>query len=137
MQLAKTVGELINLALSDLKICESKKDFEIDFNEWACIDEEGVCIVCLAGSVITQTLGFDPTEYHDLVVPKDTDYENELEALNFLSRGLTDRAFEVLGLGFEERQRVTFYEESTQKFYEDMSKLACKYKDKKYKIGKK
>jgi hypothetical protein len=55
---------LIRAALADLKVVESRPDiYKVNMDVWHREHrEEKVCEVCLAGSVISQTLGAEPNE---------------------------------------------------------------------------
>jgi len=52
----KEPSKLIRLALKDLEACQKDKDYIIRMSGWH-YPVEGKCHVCLAGAVISQTLG--------------------------------------------------------------------------------
>jgi len=77
------VGDLVRLAVKDLTLCEANPDYTIDMMAWHSYDTiDETCLVCLAGSVLAQSLKIDRTIK---VLPSDFDdeVENKLRMLNF------------------------------------------------------
>lgn len=116
-QLPDKPSDLIDLALGDLEKCEAAPDrFKVNMGEW-CRQKSGDrrCEVCLAGSVLTQTLGFTFDRAEDLeafdasdggvvATPEDFDERTEakLLALDSLRCGNVSEAVDALnelGLG--------------------------------------
>lgn len=64
-------SELLKLALADLEKCELNPRFRIDMYYWL-ISGPYHCVVCLAGSVMAQTLNMDDgsTRISDLYDPQ-------------------------------------------------------------------
>lgn len=103
-------SELIELALTDLEKCEAEPAiFEIEMSDWCRMPEEGGrCEICLAGSVMTQSLGFrfdlhsaDCLDAEDgyLATPDDFgENEDALYALDALRCGEIDSALDYMGL---------------------------------------
>lgn len=63
MKLPDKLSDLIELALSDMEKCESDSNYEVDMDQWV-LPIKGKCRVCLAGSVLVQTMGLSRTEQH-------------------------------------------------------------------------
>jgi hypothetical protein len=120
---------LIRVALADLRKVEALPDiYRVNMDVWH--REHGgdaVCEVCLAGSMISQSLGARPGEHRG---PEDFDQETtwKLYALNEFRVGnvfdglcYLDRA--DLWLGADTRA-ITEYTASPAGFHQDMQKLA-------------
>ena len=101
----KTLSHLpsafIREALVDLVKCERSKKYDINMANWH-YPGEGSCSVCLAGSVMAQTLQADPLE---ALSPSDmnpypisflTKTEVQLRSLNRFREGSVTGAFEKL-----------------------------------------
>lgn len=133
-QLPDRPSELLRLALSDLRKCEQDPTFRIDMGVWLL--PAGVntlegryydqCSVCLAGSVIAQTLG------HPLCLsggPSDwrLDTARKLFALNYFRIGSIEAAY--LWLVRKKPEGIPFhvpvcrYDENKDKFHKDMDEL--------------
>lgn len=117
---------LIRLALRDLEKCERSKKFTIDMSTW--FEPNGTCRVCLAGSVMAQSLKCSTA--HELVPCMtdigDRDLCDKLDALNEFRCGAVADALDVM-----EAEPASFssfevcpYESSGTKFKRDMLKLA-------------
>lgn len=80
---------LIRQAVRDLQSCERSSRYWIDMHQWHTPhgDHDDVCYVCLAGSVMAQSLGSDPSEVMD-PVDLDVEDENKMLFLNSLRCGL-------------------------------------------------
>lgn len=123
-------SELIRLALADLRKCESYPAYKIDFNRWHYPELGGACCVCLAGSVIAQSLGKNPRFYSK---PSDynSDTEMKLEALDDFRSGNVDGGLFRMNI-YEPGQRkylhlnrnIPLYELSREDFHEVMESLA-------------
>jgi len=56
------VGDLIRLAVKDLTLCEANPDYNVQMNSWHSYEEgNGICYVCLAGSIMAQSLEIKST----------------------------------------------------------------------------
>lgn len=58
-----TASAIIRLAINDLTKVEKNKNYKIDMTEWHLKFENGPCYVCLAGSVMANTLKIDIDTY--------------------------------------------------------------------------
>lgn len=117
-------SELIRLAMTDLVKCEADDRFKIEMDTWHEYDEEdNVCKVCLAGSVMAQTLGAERTRDHD---PFDMDeWTERLEALEEFRTGDVDDGLEYMEIEDAGLNRkVTDYHEDPVAFKADMGRLA-------------
>ena len=61
-KLPDKLGELILVALADAEKVKALPNYDIDMNVWHELAVDGKCRVCLAGCVISQTLG-QPLDY--------------------------------------------------------------------------
>jgi hypothetical protein len=120
---------LIRVALADLRKVETQPDiYRVNMDVWHRDHRtDGICEVCLAGSIISQSLGAHPGEHRG---PEDFDQETtwKLYALNEFRVGnvfdglcYLDRA--DLWLGADTRT-ITEYTANAEGFHEDMQKLA-------------
>lgn len=55
-------SELLKLALTDLELVEKDNDYTVVMSTWHHRGEDGVCAVCLAGSVMAKTCNLDINE---------------------------------------------------------------------------
>lgn len=63
------LSDLIRLALGDLRKCEESPNYRINMIYWHLnIPDESRCIVCLAGSVMAQTLQFQTSETFNALI---------------------------------------------------------------------
>lgn len=101
-QLPNKLSQLLRLAVADAQKCEAMPEkYRLDMAVWHLPDEEsGKCAVCMAGSVLAQTLRADPGT---LVGIRDTGYENEskLAAINLMRAGSFYSAYLELNDGDE------------------------------------
>ena len=119
-------SELIRVALADLRKVEAMPGtYVVDMENWH-LQKNGKCHVCLAGSVISQSMGANPAE-----TIWDTDFDERLSdrlcALDWLRCGYVGNALDVLGLYDRfspSKVRVTPYEADIEAFHRDMAKLA-------------
>lgn len=133
-QLPDLPSELLRLALSDLRKCEQNPTFRIDMGVWLL--PAGVntlegryydqCSVCLAGSVIAQTLG------HPLCLsggPSDwrLDTARKLFALNYFRIGSITAAYQRLPrikpANMPSYVSVCRYDVNRDQFHKDMDEL--------------
>ena len=130
--LPKKPSVLLRLALKDLEVCRNSPDYTISMGHWYYKDADDLCSVCLAGAVMSQTLGLDPGESQscgpytsDLSISDNT--RNRLLALNSFRCGNLLGGLNRLGCkppkDLPETVRITQYEISPEKFLEDMYKL--------------
>ena len=122
--------ELITLALADLEAIEKNPDTSIDMGQWISDPYEGVCRVCLAGSVLYCSLGHRDTD-HDLI--EDSPEFRWAPALDSLRMGCVASFFVELRLPFPTSEvfwnRVaqtpyTSYEDDPAAFKEWLSRIA-------------
>ncbi|RBP36916.1 hypothetical protein DES53_11557 [Roseimicrobium gellanilyticum] len=120
---------LIRVALADLRKVEALPDiYRVNMDVWHREHRaDAVCEVCLAGSMISQSLGAQPGEHRG---PEDFDQETtwKLYALNEFRvgnvyDGLTYLDRSDLWLGADTRT-ITEYTTSPSGFHRDMQKLA-------------
>lgn len=82
--LPKNILELTKLAIADLEKVEKDPNYRVDMGEWHTPSGD-ICLVCLAGAVMSQTFEMSPETYAD---PRDcTDIERQLHFLNDLRAG--------------------------------------------------
>jgi len=81
--LPNKIGDLIRLAVKDLEACEANPAYDIEMGEWhTYIAVDDVCLVCLAGSVMAQSLPANRTTYMSPSCFPD-EIRNKLGFLNF------------------------------------------------------
>jgi len=129
-------GDLIRLAVKDLTLCEANPDYTVDMGKWHQYDDdEDTCYVCLAGSVMAQSLsvekykGVAPAGFEDEIRSK----LNFLDLCRYLRRGNQVHAafrlipsiknYEAL-IESGEAQPVTPYRKEPGQFKTDMLALA-------------
>jgi hypothetical protein len=82
-------SELIRLALHDMRLCEVNPDYKFDMATWhTYVPSEHICYVCLAGSVVANTLKYDVNKcftWNEL--GKET--QDKLDFLDSIRRGYT------------------------------------------------
>jgi len=135
-KLPDRVGDLIRLAVKDLTLCEANPDYTVDMGKWHYYDDErGVCEVCLAGSVIAQSLGFNKGTTSDpsIFVREINHKLNMLNFCRYFPPQLVDPDYAVLRKLFANYDKVhksdeafesAEYEEDPGQFKEDMLALA-------------
>ncbi len=90
-------SELIRLALDDLKKCEESPDYRIDMSDWHLPTRDGsTCLVCLAGSVMAQSLDADPLD--DFTPCHFGANACKLEALDEFRSGRVAAGLRVMGI---------------------------------------
>lgn len=133
-------SELLRAALRDLKAVEGRPDIKVDMNHWWEFTPENVCLVCLVGSVMTQSFGIDARKAQALGIralgpclfPGALQFK--FYALDALSRGYISRAYEKLGIadgkfrnrppGIPGEVDIAHYNVNKEKFYSDLEQLA-------------
>jgi hypothetical protein len=127
-ELSNVPSTLIREALYDLELCEIS-GYRINMNTWNSW-MDGVCNVCLAGSVMAATLKLPPGSYSEGPATRDVSRSNvsKLYALNAFRvgkvfDGLTFMKKE-LPIGFAEKVKITPYGGDGASFKSDMKKLA-------------
>ena len=94
---------LIRVALADLQKCEKDKRYGIDMGDWHQPHAKLCCVVCLAGSVMAQSLGAQigesrtPDDWSNTVA-------RQLFALDDFRQGDVSDGLEVLGFSSERRK---------------------------------
>lgn len=53
-------SQILEVALEDLEKCEKDPKFSINMSTWSRVGLDGVCEVCLGGSVLAKTIGKMP-----------------------------------------------------------------------------
>lgn len=93
-KLPNTLGELLEVALQDLRKCEESDEYTINMLVW--YETNGRCYVCMAGAVMAKSLGYDESHQigHNLPVPIriNDSWNAKLEAINELRKGHIERA---------------------------------------------
>lgn len=124
-------SELIRIAIADLKKVESMNKYTVDMGAWHDDDKmDSTCHVCMAGSVIACTLDKTGKEHWPNLSPYDFDLDTEskLRAINYLRMGSVGRAFDAIGLNYDEGNKymrdICQYHNGAEIFYEDMEQLA-------------
>ena len=123
---------LLTLAMKDLKKIEKSTHYEVFMEEWHEPSRGGrFCSVCLAGSVIANTLkstkdkGLIPADY-------DMDTENKLNALDEFRQGRVTRALKCMDIAIpkqlKEIYKVASYSDGCAKFKSDMNKIIARLK---------
>ena len=128
-QLPDKPSAVIRLAVDDLEKCEGDERYGIDMSEWHLPTYmNGKCMVCLAGAVMSQTLGFDLNDYSDPDFIDDINTRKKMFALNDFRTGHIAYALDRLGfnLPFEILARIDVaeYEDNPTQFKSDMRAMA-------------
>lgn len=119
-------SELIRLALNDLAKCEANPKYKIDMRVWHH-SRNGTCSVCLAGSVMAQTL--NTSDFVTLVPSDFREERNKLAGLNefrcgFIILGLVCLGFHKPEWKHKPDREITPYDEDPVAFVVDMHQLA-------------
>lgn len=79
---------LIRLAIKDLEACEKDESYNINMDRWQMPLSNGICEVCLAGSVMAKTLGVPRTlESTAAFTSLDMPTMNKMWALDYFRKG--------------------------------------------------
>ena len=144
---------LIRLALEDMAKCEEDPDYEVEMSCFHLPNQDCVpdnpatmqikpvkrCLVCLAGSVMAQTLGAADTEWLHPADFRDKDgfhptTENRLQALDAFRVGVLWEGLELMGLEDEyelvvqndmQPDQIADYHHDPERFVQDMEDLAA------------
>lgn len=130
----KKLSTLLEVALGDLKKQEKAKNVVIDMGTWCRKDKDGVCHVCLAGSVMKGSLGLAPRKYNGIEPHQlSCGTEKRMRALNYLRVGCVTSAYlsvhdDYDDVAFENRvlsmnREVRDYHENRLGWWEDMHTL--------------
>lgn len=125
-------SELIRLAVKDLTICEQMPEtYKINMGDWHDrMYGDNKCHVCLAGSVMAQTLGANPNR---IIYPSETDHRDKLRALSDFAFGDIEGGIRYLSLtGKVEPPKmaaISNYAADPKQFKADMLTLAQKFED--------
>jgi hypothetical protein len=120
-------SELIRVALRDLKEAEASPDYAVVMDEWHEPDSDGVCLVCLAGSVMAGTLKSDIDRK---VFPHhfDKGTKRKLEALDYFRDGDILCGFNELGIPYPfqetEVEAPQYDGDNPEEFHEYLTDLA-------------
>ena len=125
-------SELILLALDDMSKCLEIPDYQICMDVWHVTSDDGHCYVCLAGSVMAQTLG---CKIEESVGPYATYPEhtaNKLSAINCFRQGNVADGFMKLNIkvgykGLPESMTVCPYDKSPEQFVKDMRLMVGRF----------
>lgn len=127
------LSALIRVALADLKLCEKDDHYEIWMSDWhSPSTRTGKCEVCLAGSVMAQTLGTPRSKY---TAPSyfsnshSTYVQNKLYALNCLRTGEVATACQFVGIKnyidfYSLDRTIVMYRRGEETFHKEMNILA-------------
>jgi hypothetical protein len=124
-------SELIRVAIADLEKCERSKKYTVDMGVWHTYHDK-TCYVCLAGSVMAQTMGIDSHKsttpgllYRDEIPDLEVD---KLQALNSLRLGEVGHALSLMDkkrpTGIKREYLMRSYITDRVGFKVDMRKLA-------------
>lgn len=112
-KLPKKLSDLIEVALHDLEACEKSDEYTVDMGRWHYPSPDSPCEVCLAGSVMAQTLG---TKTSRIACPGDFggDVQQALHALDEVRHGPIGlpKALRMIDGGF-----VDAYDDLTKKVW--------------------
>lgn len=123
-------SELIRLALGDLDKCEKSDDYAIEMEDWHAPNEEtGVCEVCLAGSVMAQTLEIDKAKSVS-TCDLEKKWENRLDALEEFRVGRIHSGIAIMGLETLPDREIARYAADPAKFKVEMEELAAELEGK-------
>lgn len=100
-QLPDKLSDCLELALADLEKCEADPRYRILMSEWHEPLDSGQCAVCLAGSVMAQTIGL-PIENSVDFSDFDEHTQGRLCALNSLRCGGINEALKEVGIENQE-----------------------------------
>ena len=98
--LPNKLSDLLELAMKDVRAIEEDPRYRLDMSHWhmPSIETPGVCLVCMAGAVMANTLEISPTqnfgEPHILV-----DYMNgpAIRAIDLMRKGAFEAAHYTMG----------------------------------------
>ncbi len=131
IKLAEKASDLIRDALADLKLCEASDDYVINMGHWHEPNNQGQCMVCLAGSVLAQT--FESDKNMPLVSAPGGEFsefnETRIYALNAFREGsvywgLYHMGYRVSGM-VDEEFRVDVYDaKDPSLFHSQLNDLA-------------
>lgn len=143
----RKLSVLLKIALEDLIKCEKDKKYKINMSVWYI--DNSHCSVCMAGSVLAQSLRKDtnkvikslcnkdqidlmPQDYY--IINDDNDIESKLTAIDSLRQGDIDEAILRLGLDYPKTEidlytDVIDYRTSPSLFKRDIRRL-IKYLEK-------
>lgn len=126
-KLPKKLSSLAKIAIGDLVKAERSSRYQIVMDTWHS-PAIGRCSVCLAGSVIAFSLDKQPDRRY---LPEDTDFPNQLYALDKLRKGHVADALENMGRltlnnlddAYELSRTMPTYEDNPGKFKRAFRKL--------------
>jgi hypothetical protein len=123
-------SDLLTVALVDLAAAEQNPRYRINMGTWHVPEEDGRCMICLAGATMAGTLGMNPSKELD---PSDAEVLEEglgdkLKALDSLRTGELEEAMEILGMELPDHlaacHRIPRYEVDRTGFHRELTKLA-------------
>ena len=128
MKLPNKPSDLIDLAMFDLEQIEKDRRYRVEMSKWhesTVIGGEEICEVCLAGSVMANSLG---AIHGREACPQDYDEETAmaLDALDCFRLGNVKEGVKWLGIAPSrvEDMVITRYERDRRQFRDDMDILA-------------
>ena len=133
-QLPDKASDLIDLALDDLEKCEKDPRYKIDMKEWHTLYGQ-TCLVCLAGSVMAQTLQVQ-LDFTFCENRLDKNTEEKLDGLDWFRTGGIEAGLQSI-FGYRETfsdiedkalkkriTNITQYKENPSQFKQDMRRMA-------------
>lgn len=88
--------QLLEIAIFDLKKAEKAEGYRVEMTRWHSLDEDGTCLVCLAGSVMAFTLNC-PREDDELSFGASDALWNKMDVLNSIRCGCLVAACALMG----------------------------------------
>lgn len=87
-QLPDKLSDLLIVALTDLELCENDERYNIFMGAWHTPCGDGICHVCLAGSVIAKSYGISPEIHFNIFSTDDDDVTLKLTTIENARRGV-------------------------------------------------
>lgn len=85
---------LLETAIEDSRSL-SRKVYHPHFSEWHSMNPQGKCEICLGGSILAGTCGYEPD--HQVIAQRlDFELQRKIDALNSMRTGNWSYAFEII-----------------------------------------
>ena len=92
--LPERLSDLLETAIEDARSL-SRKVYHPHFHEWHSMNPQGKCEICLGGSILAGTYGFDPD--HEVISQRlDLEQQRKIDALNSIRTGGWSYAYEIV-----------------------------------------
>ena len=123
-------SELIRVALEDVKKVENTPGYKVNLHEWNEVRRDGLCHVCLGGSVLVQRCGAKNGESPGVLLEqKRIDHETyrKLYALDYFRWGNVKAGLDEMGISSVDlpgQLLVTDYKNGPAAFFHDMENVA-------------